>query len=79
MEDDEVKAAMVKRINRTLRDKMHRYMTKHRTRRHVHGLDDIVESYNNSTHVSIRMTPNEVNNKMHETEPCALFRDKKSK
>lgn len=27
--DDEVKAAMVERPNRALRDKMHRYMTKH--------------------------------------------------
>ena len=57
----DIKAAVVERFNRTLKSKMFRYFTHRNTYRWVDVLDKLVESYNNSYHRSIGMTPNEVN------------------
>ena len=57
----DIKAAVVERLNRTIKNKMYRYFTHKNTNRWVDVLDKIIESYNNSFHRSIGMTPNEVN------------------
>jgi len=59
-ENEDIKAAVVERFNRTLRSKMWRYFTYAKTRKYVDVLEDLVESYNNTFHRSIGMAPNEV-------------------
>ena len=60
-ENEDLKASVVERFNRTLKTKMYRYFTYKNTRRYVDVLDDMLYSYNNTYHRSIGMTPAEVN------------------
>lgn len=57
--ENETKAQIVERFNRTLKDKMYKYFTANDTKRWVDVLPDLVQNYNNSFHRSIKMTPNE--------------------
>ena len=59
-ENNEIKAAVVERFNRTLENKMYRYFTFEGTRRYIDVLADLVHSYNNTFHTSIKMAPAEV-------------------
>ena len=45
---------------------MYRFLTKHNTTRYIDALPDLVKSYNNSYHRSIRRAPSEVNFKNQE-------------
>ena len=60
----EIKASLAERLIRTIKGKLYRYMTHNNTRRYVDILPDIMESYNNSSHVSLgnRQTPLQVHN-----------------
>jgi len=60
-ENEDIKAAVVERFNRTLKTKMWKYFTFKGTHRYVDVLDDLVYSYNNSFHRTIKMAPSEVN------------------
>jgi len=60
-ENEDLKAAVVQRFNRTLKEKMFRYFTYANTRRYLDALGDLVHSYNNTYHRSIGMAPYEVN------------------
>jgi len=60
-QNDDLKAAVVERFNRTLKTKMYRYFTHKNTRRYADVLDDLLRSYNNTHHRSIGMAPCEVN------------------
>src|SRR5277367_4382083 len=55
------KAAVCERFNRTLKSKMRRYFTRHRSYRWVDVLPKLLRSYNASVHRSIGMAPNYVN------------------
>ena len=55
--NEETKASVVERFNRTLKTRMWRYFTKHETLRYVEALPDFVHSYNNAYHRSIGRTP----------------------
>ncbi len=59
-ENEDLKASVVERFNRTLKTKMYRYFTHANTRRYVDVLDDLLHSYNNTYHRSIGMAPVEV-------------------
>ena len=59
-ENEDIKAAVVERFNRTLKTKMFRYFTHENTRRYVDVLPDLIHSYNNTHHRSIGMAPVEV-------------------
>jgi len=59
-ENEDLKASVVERFNRTLKSKMYRYFTHKNTRRYVDALDDMLHSYNNTRHRSIGMAPTEV-------------------
>ena len=59
-ENDDIKAALVERFNRTLKSRMWRYFTYANTRRYLEVLPDIVHSYNNTYHRSVGMKPSEV-------------------
>ena len=45
-ENEDIKAAVVERFNRTLKTKMYRYFTARNTRRYVNVLSDLLYSYN---------------------------------
>ena len=60
-ENEDLKAAVVERFNRTLKEKMFRYFTYANTRRYLDVLDDLMHSYNHTHHRSIGMAPFEVN------------------
>lgn len=59
--NSEMKAAVVERFNRTLKEKMWRYFTHKQSYRYVEVLKDLVSSYNNSYHRTIKTSPTQVN------------------
>ena len=59
-ENEDIKAAIVERFNRTLKEKMWRYFTKKNTLRYVDVLPALVYNYNHSFHRSIQRAPAEV-------------------
>lgn len=54
------KAAVAERVIRTLKEKIYRYMHEKHTRRYIDALQDLVASYNDTYHKSIKMAPTEV-------------------
>jgi hypothetical protein len=56
-----MKAALVERFIRTLKEKMYKYFTAENTYRYIDVLDDLVHSYNHTIHSTIKMTPANVN------------------
>lgn len=59
-ENENIKASIVERFNKTLRNTLHRYFTKSGRERYVDVINDVVKAYNNRFHNSIGMSPNEV-------------------
>lgn len=55
--DPQVKASIVERLNRTLRDRLYRYFTFKNTKRYIDVLQDLVNSYNHASHSTIKMAP----------------------
>ena len=55
-----IKVSVVERFNRTFKSKMWRYFTYTRKNRYVDTLDNLVLSYNNSKHRTIRMSSTDV-------------------
>ena len=60
---NDTKEAIVERVNRTLKNKMHRYFKAENTFRYLDVLQDLVQSYNNTYHRSIGMKPSQVNSR----------------
>jgi hypothetical protein len=58
--NDDIKAALVERFNRTLKSRLFRYMTCSHTKKWIDVIDDVVPSYNRSHHRSIGTTPIDV-------------------
>lgn len=58
--NQEIKASMVERFQRTLKSKIFRYITHSNSNRYCDILQDIILSYNNSTHRAHNMKPNDV-------------------
>ena len=58
--NEETKASIVERFNRSLKTRMWRYFTKKQTIRYVDALQDFVRSSNDSYHRSIGMAPSAV-------------------
>jgi hypothetical protein len=58
--NDDIKAACVERFNRTLKTRMYRYFTARHTNRWIDVLGSLVDSYNQSIHRTIGMSPNDV-------------------
>ena len=59
-ENENLKAAVVERVNKTLRGKIQRYLTHANTNRYIDALPGLVRGYNNTRHASTGVTPNEV-------------------
>jgi hypothetical protein len=58
---NETKASIVEKFNRTLKTKMWKYFTAKNTLKYVDILQKLVKSYNHSRHRSIGMRPVDVN------------------
>ena len=54
-ENDDVKAALFERFNRTLKDRMYKYVTANNTKRWIDMLPNLLDGYNNSYHRSMKM------------------------
>ena len=65
-ENEDIKASIVERFNRTLKERMWRYFTFRRTLRYLEEIPKLLRSYNNSPHRSIGMTPSDVNDENQE-------------
>lgn len=60
--DQELKAQLVERFNRTLREKIQKFMVSQNTLRYIDVLPDLLLSYNSKIHGSLKeFAPNEVN------------------
>jgi len=55
-----LKASVVERFNRTLKKKMYKYITAKNTVTYVNVVPQLVKSYNNTYHRSIKMIPTQV-------------------
>lgn len=60
-ENDDTKASVVERFNKTLKEKLWRFFTKKNTLRYTGVLPRLVRSYNHSYHRSIKRRPVDVN------------------
>ena len=56
-----MKAAIAERVIRTLKERLYRFFTFSKSHRYLENLQDIVDSYNNSFHRSIKTKPVLVN------------------
>ncbi|KAK7460750.1 hypothetical protein BaRGS_00038828 [Batillaria attramentaria] len=56
-QNEDTKAAVVERFQRTLKGRMYRYFTHHNTKRYIDVLQALVDSYNATYHRSIRTQP----------------------
>ena len=54
---NEGKSVVAERFNRTLKNKIYKYMTAISKNVHIDKLDDIVDEYNNTYHRTIKMIP----------------------
>ncbi|CAF1077934.1 unnamed protein product, partial [Brachionus calyciflorus] len=61
--NSELKASVVERFNRTLKEKMWRYFTYKNNHDYTKILDNLVDSYNNTFHRTIKTNPNKVSKK----------------
>ena len=59
-ENEDIKASIVARFNRTLKSKLWRYFTRNDTLSYMTVLDSMVDVYNRTPHRSIGMAPNDV-------------------
>ena len=59
-ENENIKASIVERWNRTLRNTLHRYFTKSNGQRYLDILDQVVAAYNDRYHEALSMSPNQV-------------------
>ena len=64
--ENEEKSSVVERWNRTMKEKMFKYLTANNTNKYIDVLDDFVERYNNTRLSSIKMTPVEASKKENE-------------
>ena len=66
-ENDDIKAAVVERFNRTLKEKLWRYFTAYGTYTYLDVLPKILKAYNTSYHRSIGTSPDKVSPENQET------------
>lgn len=61
--ESKMKASIVERFNRTLKEKMWRLFTQNKNKKYVEFLPLLINNYNNSYHRSIKNKPSEINKK----------------
>ena len=70
----QLKSVIIERYNRTLENRLYRYMTSKSSKRYIDILQDIVSSYNKTYHSSIGMAPENVNSTNSEDVWNRLYR-----
>ncbi len=65
--ENEEKSSVVERWNRTMKEKMWKYVSANSTRKYIDILNGLVEQYNDTRHSSIKMTPIEASKKKNES------------
>jgi hypothetical protein len=55
--NSELKASVIERFNRTIKEKIYKYFTLKNTERYIDILDTLIQTYNNSYHRSIKTSP----------------------
>ena len=73
---NETKASVVERFNRTLKSKMYKYFTWKTNLQYIDILQQFVVSYNNTVHRSIKMKPKDVNERNEKQVWETLYKDK---
>ena len=73
--NEETKASIVERFNRTIKTRMLRYFTSKNTKKYIDVLKDLVHSYNHSYHRSIKRTPISVGYENQEKVWLTLYAD----
>ena len=73
--NSELKASVVERFNRTIKEKIYRYFTSKNTNNYISVLNHLVKSYNNSFHRSIKTAPAKVNKTNEKKIYRILFKD----
>ena len=58
--NQEIKASLVERLQRTIRSKIYRYFTHTGSYRYVEALTDFISAYNDTVHSAIGLKPNQV-------------------
>ena len=66
--NSQVKASVVERFNRTLKEKMWKYFSEIGNNKWIDIIDDLIYNYNNSYHTSIKMKPVEASKKKNEIQ-----------
>ena len=64
--ENEEKSCVIERWNRTMREKMFKYFTANNTRRYVDVISEMVDTYNNGRHSSVKMAPVAASDKKNE-------------
>ena len=58
-----IKASLIERWNRTIQNRLYRYMYANNTKKYISVVQDLVNSYNATTHKTLGMAPKDVTNK----------------
>jgi transposase InsO family protein len=78
-ENDDIKCAVVERWHRTILAKLYRYFSHKNTTRYIDILQELVKSYNDSYHSSIKTAPSLVDEHNESNIRLLLYSDKKVK
>jgi len=78
-QNDDIKCAIIERFNRTLKGRMYRYFTENKTKKWIDIIDDLITSYNNSYHRSIKTAPINVTIENENTVKNVLYGNEKTK
>ncbi|GBN67375.1 Putative uncharacterized transposon-derived protein F54H12.3 [Araneus ventricosus] len=77
--NNNTKASIIERFNRTLKTKMWKYFTENNTKKYIDIIDKLMLSYNNTWHRSIQMTPTSVTFENQSQAWKNLYTEKKTK
>ena len=72
--NSELKASVIERFNRTIKEKIYKYFTLKNTERYIDILDTLIQTYNNSYHRSIKTLPSKVNKENEKTIHQILYK-----
>ena len=72
--NSELKASVIERFNRTIKEKIYKYFTLKNTERYSDILDTLIQTYNNSYHRSIKTLPSKVNKENEKTIHQILYK-----
>ena len=75
--NSELKASVVERFNRTIKEKIYKFFTLKNTFTYIDSLTNLVETYNSSYHRSIKTSPNKVTKKNEKKIFNILYEDLK--